>query len=117
MKKYRFYKEKGEWFIDIPKFPFDESWLAMVMGADLLLDKLSQGKEEVTLGVSTRKIRDFEGVILRENKLGLMFGAVYKGGTPDLIPTSEIGENRLWLCPATLYVFWRYPKKIYFKIL
>ena len=118
MREYRFYKDKElGWFIDLPKFPFNKAWLAMVAGADLLLDKLAEGNDEITLGISSRKMDNFDNVIIREHKLGLMRGATYTGGTSSLIPTSEIGENRLWLCPATLWVFWRYPKEIYFKII
>lgn len=83
----------------------------------LSVPKYKTYSDEITLGISSRKMDNFDNVIIREHKLGLMRGATYTGGTSSLIPTSEIGENRLWLCPATLRVFWRYPKKIYFKIL
>lgn len=118
MRQYRFYKdEELGWFIEIPNFPFNKAWLAMVAGADLLLDKLSEGNNEITLKISAKHFPTCTNLIEREHKLGLFRGATYTGGTSSLIPTSEIGRNRLWLCPATLWVFWRYPKKIYFEVI
>lgn len=46
----------------------------MVAGADLLLDELSENKDNITLGISSRKMKDFDNVIIREHKLGLMYG-------------------------------------------
>lgn len=124
MKEYRFYNSPcpiegtSNWYIDLPKFPLNKEWLKMVAGADTLLDKLSEGKDEVTLKISTRKFEDFDNLLIKRFKLGLFKGAVYEGGTPLLIPFNDVFDdsNLLWLCPATLWVFWRYPKKIYFKV-
>lgn len=121
MKKYRFYKNELGWFIDIPRFPFNKAWLAMVAGADDLLDKLSDDQEsniyrEIFIEIGS-KVRgtDYTDVIMRTQKLGLAHGAIYKPLLTKL-PNNGFGKNKLWLCPATLWVFWRYPKKIYFKV-
>jgi len=45
MRTYRFYKDDLGWFIDLPSFPLNRGYLAMVLGADDLLDKLSKGKK------------------------------------------------------------------------
>ena len=122
MKKYRFYKlwdsleenRNYNWFIDLPNFPFDKTWLAMVAGADTLLDKLSEGKDEVTLLVSTKPFPYTDGHLVKK------FSKLTGGGIYDVkhisIGETEVGEDALWLCPATLWVFLRYPEKIYFKV-
>ena len=117
MRTYRFYKDKElGWFIDIPNFPFNKAWLAMVCGADDLLDTLSGGKDEINIEISSRKKGiDYTDVIRRTHRLGLLKGSVYKTLLTK-IPNNGFGKNKLWLCPATLWVFWRYPKKIYFKV-
>ena len=123
MRTYRFYKKvcpiegTGYWFIDLKYFPFNKAWLAMVLGADLLLDKLSNNKNEVLLGVSSKrpKNNNYDDCIIKKQDLGLLKGAVYKT-VINKIPSSGFGKNKLWLCAVTLWVFWKYPKKIYFKI-
>ena len=116
MKKYRFYKNELGWSIDIPKFPFNKAWLAMIAGADDLLDILSEGNDEVYLEIGTKKVDNYTDVLLRTTKLGLLNGAIYKTESIN-IPFEDLGKNSLWLCPATLWVFWRYPEKIYFRVL
>ena len=117
MRTYRFYKNELGWFIDIPSFPFNKAWLAMVAGADDLLDVLSSGEKEVKISLySKSKGTDYTDVISRTNRLGLFKGSVYKTLITK-IPNNGFGKNKLWLCPATLWVFLRYPKKIYFKVI
>lgn len=114
MKTYRFYKTDGNWFIDLKSFPFNKAWLAMVAGADTLLDKLSKGKDEVTLVISTKPFPYTDGSLTKKFSK-LMEGGVYK--TEHIsIGETEFGEDLLWLCPATLWVFLKYPEKIYFKV-
>ncbi len=118
--KYRFYKEvfedgMSQWFIDLKRFPFNKAWLAMVAGADEVLDNLAKGKNEITLEVKTSPIPYSDGVLERVHRLGLFKGATYieKSGfnNPDRKLIDEV-----WLCPVTVWVFWKYPKKIWFKI-
>ena len=120
MKQYRFYKKicpiEGmyTWWIDIPKFPFDDQWLQMVAGADILLDEISNGKNEVILEISSSPI-SWDYKLTRVKRLGLLKGALYES-FPEIKSPSFDNKNILWLCPATLWVFWRYPKGIWFKI-
>jgi hypothetical protein len=110
---YRFYKNKG-WFIDLPSYPFSKAHLAMVKGADILLDQLAENKNEIWIEGSTRPIPEYTDVLDRVKKLGFAKGAIYKGNKIKIhyaIPE----ENNLWLCPVTLFVFFHYPKKIYYK--
>ena len=111
---YRFYKNDRGWFIDLPNYPFSKAHLSMVKGADVLLEQLAEGRNEILLEGSTRPIPDYTDVLERVKKLGIAKGAVYKGNNIK-IQYSILEENNLWLCPVTLFVFWRYPKKIYYK--
>ena len=115
MRKFRFYKDELGWFIDLKWFPFGKHWLAMVAGADKLLDNIAKGKTEVTLQVSESPIPFYDGLIKKSVTLGLFKGAIY-GEEPPYLPTRRELVKALWLCPVTVWLFWYYPKKIYFKI-
>lgn len=116
MKTHRFYKEDGTWYIDIPNYPFAKSTLAMVLGADELLDKLSKSRGEVTLNFHTEEFEGQQDVLIRTKKLGLTQGAIYMPMTNRIKHEMEGERNRLWLCPVTLYVFGKYPKEIYYSV-
>lgn len=100
-----FKKDVQGWFIDLKKSPFTRGQLAMVAGADTLLDLLSFGESKIKLELSHLP---FFGAteLTRENYS--MFGGGY-------YVCKEANNHKLWLCPVTLYVFKKYPKKIYFK--
>ncbi len=114
MRIYRFYKDENGWFIDLKWFPFNKAWLAMVAGADELLDILAKGKKEVHLQIGTKVFDGCQDMLGREAKLGLFKGAVYSPSV-NMIKHELIKKNQLWLCPATLWVFGYYPDTIYFR--
>jgi len=117
LKTHRFYKDELGWFIDLKRFPFNRSHLAMVCGADELLEKLSGGDKEVFLTISTKPIDNCYDCLHRVLKLGLLNGAIYSPSSLHAPLKNKITEtNQLWLCAVTLLVFGHYPKKIYFKI-
>ena len=111
---YRFYKNEQGWFIDLPHYPFSKAHLAMVKGADVLLEQLAEDKNEIWFEVSTQPISQYTDVLDRVKKLGIAKGAIYKGNLIK-INHSILEENNLWLCPVTLFVFLHYPEKIYYK--
>lgn len=116
MRKYRFYKNELGWFIDLKWFPFNKGYLAMVAGADIVLDKLSEGKDEIILKVSTSPIPYSDGKLERHVNMGISGGALYfpKRGFNDNHDLQSV--DTVWLCPVTLLLFFKYPKQIYFKI-
>lgn len=116
MSSYRFYKNELGWFIDLKWFPFDKANLAMVAGADLLLDQLSKGKDEVYLKISTKSFENYDDVLFKDMTLGLFRGALYSPMRHN-IGNSLMYDNQLWLCFVTVFVFLRYPKTIYFKVI
>ena len=79
MRTYRFYKDEYGWFIDLKWFPFNKAHLAMVCGADKLLDILSNNSKEVVLSISTSKFgMKLSDRLERRVKLGLLNGATYE---------------------------------------
>lgn len=123
MRTHRFYNKPcsitgdSNWFIDLPKFPFDKEWLAMVAGADTLLDQLCEGKKEINLKISTAPIPYSDGVLIKKEKnlKGFLEGRMYEAQTGYTESDNSKVDN-VWLCAVTLWVFWKYPKKIHYKI-
>lgn len=130
MKTYKFYKNELGWFIDLKWFPKKYvHHLAMVAGADELLDLEASGKTEITLQVSTKPLLnnwdllpsgrygnlDNVGILSRE----LIFPSFFLGAVYNLynrqIKKEILKPNQLWLCWVTLLVFGCYPKIIYYK--
>lgn len=109
------------WYIDM-SWPGDRYNLAMVAGADKLLDYLSgndrtQGKRvkngaRILVRPSQKPMPEMmeEGYFECVQQFAKTFGgATYKvNGLPDF--TREI-----WICPVTLTVLGHYPKYIYIK--
>lgn len=117
-RTYRFYKDEIGWFIDLKWFPFNRAHLAMVCGADSLLDILSAGEKEIKLKVSTSRFRmKLSNRLERRIKLGLLRGATYEVMSPEIeFETSFLSKNQLWLCAVTLLIFGHYPKNIYYSV-
>jgi len=97
-----FEKDKdGSWYIIVPEYPGNRSELQMVAGADIALDKLSNGTNLVRLSCYT------------SFKLLTHYKAIHTGYgnyTCSLL-------NDFWLCEVTKYIFGEYPDEIYFKVI
>ena len=60
MKQYRFVRESGGWYIDLPEYleqGGSKGDLAMVAGADTMLDIIAGTGDEVILQISTQPFR------------------------------------------------------------
>jgi hypothetical protein len=117
-----FYKDNTGWFIDLPEYINSglgtKANLAMVLGADTFLDKLSDNGNRITLEISETPIDDSDGVL---DIMG------FDSPEEDLIEVGhpiEVGayymdfrtHHQMWLCPVTKYVFYgEYPHKIFYK--
>lgn len=112
MKQFNFYKEiDGKWFVDLPDWPGTKDQLEMMLGADYLLEYLSEGKNKVSITVS---LSEFSGSNLIEFKslaTDLENGAYY---FMKLYNGIELNLN-LWLCNVLLFIFNEFPSKIYFS--
>jgi hypothetical protein len=107
----RFYKESDtSWYIDLPEWPGEKAELAMVMGADVLLEILAQGEGEVKVTFADEPFEGAEQMTYYQdgNEIG---GAYYH-------LKSYMGidyDFTLWLCDVTKFVFGKMPETIYFK--
>ena len=98
----------GRWYIDIP-WDGNRSNLEMVAGSDKLLSHIAKGDNKVTLQVILDYIDDDNGYIILDR-----FRKSLAGGASYTVSNAGFKEP-IWICPVTLCVLGRYPKKIYFK--
>lgn len=96
------------WYIDIP-WDGNRSNLEMVAGSDKLLSHIAKGDNKVTLQVILDCIDDYNDYIILDR-----FEHSLAGGASYTVSNAEFKEP-IWICPVTLCVLGRYPKKIYFK--
>ena len=117
-REYRiqFNKEKnGCWYVDFPHWPFSHDNLAMVSGADKMLDLLSDGVLFVKVSViPAKKKGQHDGYIeLEQTEHSLFGGSTYQVKYEPF--SQRFKRDTLWICPVTLFVLGRYPKFIYVK--
>lgn len=117
VRTYRFYKQNHSWFIDLDGWIFNKSHLTMEMGSDILLDELSGDSNEVRLKISNKPIEDYDEVLNRFQKFGLMDGAIYESNNHELISITDDDFNQLWLSYIVLFLFFKYPKSIFMKVI
>lgn len=110
-----FIKEHGGWHIDLPQFLEQghgtKGDLAMVAGADTMLDLMAEGKDRVVVTLSEYP---FEGA----DKLELLsLCDPQTGGGNYLLRTFEgrLINQGMWLCAVTEYVFGFMPRVIYLR--
>jgi hypothetical protein len=104
---YRFNKEEGRWYIDLPDWTGGKAALEMVAGADTLLDHLSNNGDTVLLSLSTEdKCPEGYETLKRIVK------------TPGNGCVYHLGFTPVWLCDVTKFVFnGIFPKKIHFNVI
>ena len=114
MQTHIFHKEASEWFIDLPEYLAQggsKGDLAMVDGADTMLDIMAKGSDSVTLQIDTNPFLGADLVELLE------VCDPFIGGGDYLMRQFE-GESvnqRLWLCAVVNFVFGDIPPAIYVK--
>lgn len=112
-RDFRFYKVvNGDWYIDLPEWKGDAEDLQMVQGADEWLDLVSSGTE-VTLTIADIDFdnADFMTLIrVGETNLG-------GGGNYFLEHYQDRNVNlKIWLCDVVVFIFGKYPQRIYFNV-
>jgi hypothetical protein len=120
---HRFYKDNEGWFIDLPEFLElglgTKGNLAMVAGADKLLDELSGNSDEVTLQFYDEPFDGFEHHMIMDD-MGMDEDVLEGYGHPIEIGGYYHRESdgfKIWLCPVTKYVFGGYyPDNIYLRV-
>lgn len=112
----QFNKEKnGCWYMDFPYWPFSHDNLAMVSGADKMLELLSDGYLTVEITVIPSNKRELhDGYIeLVQTEKSLLGGSTYETEWEPF--TTRFKRNTVWICPVTLFVLGRYPKYLYVR--
>ncbi len=110
MRAFRFYKEAdNRWYVDLPEWTGDKSELEMVAGADVMLGYMSEGQSEVTVTLSETHFEGADVLHFLSEATEIGNGAYYemhwyKGIHLDL---------KMWLCDVTIFVFGKFPDKIY----
>ncbi len=113
MRTLTFIKDRQGWYVDLKRSPFTRAQLAMVRGADTFLDILARGESLVTIEASVSPVQGYDR-LERANILSYGFGGAnytietYRGHRYD---------HEVFLCPVTLWVFFRYPRIFYFRVL
>ncbi len=112
----------GCWYIEFPGYPFAHHNLMMVAGADMLCAYVAkiQGRTDkavVDVTLNDKHLEDREpDLVMERYRKG--YGANYYNYTNEGVAPIiyENGRERVidtsWLCPVTLLVLGRYPKKI-----
>lgn len=111
IQKVKFYKEKsGRWYIDLPEWEGSKEDLEMVLGADDLMNLISQGDDEVYAQIGDEKFPGANQMIMVE------MGSIDMGGAWYLVPSiGQIDFNlRLWICDVTKFIFGHFPETIWF---
>ena len=106
-------EQNGCWYVDFPHWPFSHDNLAMVSGADKMLELLSDGDSFVKVSViPAKKKEQYDGYIeLEQTEHSLFGGSTYHVKYEPFVERYK--RDTLWICPVTLFVLGHYPKFIY----
>ncbi len=105
--QFDFYKDSTGWYIDFPEYINlgygTKADLAMVSGADTMLDYLSQGNPRINLTFSDNELMDAKVYLIMVARN--QWGATYK--------TNHNNIPQVWLCNVTkLFFDGKHPPKI-----
>lgn len=115
--KIKFFKQNNKWYADVPNHTLEEN--EMVMGSDIVLDYLSNDKDEVLLTVTDqdpgwnaplifyRKEHDDEGATY--NLSGILLMTLLDEIGTDFIEC----KPEVWICNVTHDIFGEHPERIY----
>ena len=115
-KRVRFFEQDDKWYADVPNHSLEDN--EMVMGADIALDLISEGHDEVTLILSDTpdphallhfhiKEHDDEGAYYTVS------GLLYNRASALLTDLYPGYNHEIWICNVTHDVFGEHPDDIY----
>lgn len=114
---YKFVKDSGRWYIDLPEYVGSRADLEMVMGADTMLDAISGGKDEVHLTMCDVPfvLEDTEPIETQAFPLVKIRDTPEYGGAMYHLKEwyGEEYNTEMWLCDVVKFVFGRMPEIIY----
>ena len=116
--KVRFFKQDNKWYADIPNHTLEEN--EMVMGADVLLDFLSNGRNEVTVVFSNDKAdqsRSYLKLKMKSHDEEGAYYTIYGKCLADFLNYAEdvfcsMYEPEVWICNVTHDMFGEHPEFI-----
>jgi len=113
--KLRFFKQEGKWYADVANRTLDDN--EMVMGADIALELISEGHNEVTLDLSTKKEDDplLIFTMKSHDDDGAYYnidGSLYKQHIAEILPWFAGYVPEIWICNVTHDVFGEHPETI-----
>ena len=111
MKSFKFYKEyNNRWYVDLPEWTGSKDELEMIMGADDMLNIISQGEDTILLTISLEPFEESNTLEKIEDTPGI-------GGAFYLMKSYKGLEYnlKLWLCEVTRFVFGIIPENLYIK--
>lgn len=111
IKKYRFYKEGNNWYVDLPSWEGAKSDLLMIGGADTMLDIVSENGTEVEVLISEQEFNGADKLTFVKLAEDVGEGAYYNLA----IYKGEILSLSVFLCDVALFVFGKFPETIYIK--
>ena len=110
-QRYRFYKEEGYWYADIPAHTKEEN--EMVDGADLLLDTLAGSLcDEITLTITNGIGLFRRGEIVLQRKSHDEIGADYEIIDGRYAKAHALIGCRCWLCNVVHTLFHEHPERL-----
>ena len=116
-KKIRFFKQDDKWYADIPNHTLEDN--EMVMGADIALEYLANGKTEIYLTVTDENPGWNAPLILHRGEHddeGAYYGVsgILLMDFLDNFAPMPIGyKPEIWICNVTHDVFGEHPEHIY----
>jgi len=111
IREITFYQEpNSRWYVDLPEWEGSKDELEMVLGADDMLNYMSEGEGKVRIIFSTTPQNNFDTLELK-NETPDIGGGYYHMATYNGI---NINQD-MWLCDVTKFVFNTLPKTIYLK--
>ena len=114
MKTIKFKREPDyRWFAVLPEWEGSKDELEMVLGADTMLEFLSEDNDEVSLCMSGEEFENSDKLEFVRFAVELNNGAYYKLSSFRGI---EINID-MWLCDVTKFVFGSFPKVIYISVI
>ncbi len=114
IETHEFKKEEGIWYIHLPQY-LAQGWskkdLEMAEGAEKLLNIIANGRDNVSIRLSTQPFKGADELELMELCEAPSGGAIY---LLDTCHGKEIGSF-IWVCDIALFVFGDMPENIYFQ--
>lgn len=114
MKQHRFYREDGGWYIDLPNYLAQggsKGDLAMISGADTMLDIIAGNEESLTIQMDTVPFEKADKLLLTELCDPVLGGGYY---LMKEFEGKEVNQT-MWLCAVTEFVFGNIPERIYVR--